>query len=292
MDFKTMMANRKNRLVAIQEEMGKTKQTSYSDDRFWKLEIKEGSGSAVIRFLPEQKNFDKQYVEYFRHEFEMDGRWFLENCLTSIEHKCPVCEENAKLWSGSEESKNIARSRKRKKKYVANIYVVKDPANPENEGKVFLYQFGPAIFNMIEKKVNPPEPEFEGDVQDDPVDIYDLIDGCNFRLRLKNTGKYPSYESSTFDGPSPIAESSEEMEAIWNAEYSLKEFTEEGFFKSYDDLKDRYEFVINGKKTEMSELASPSTEETPSFMPKSTRVSVPSSDEDDDMKFFEKMANS
>ena len=44
---------------------------------------------------------------------------------------------------------------KRKLSYYANIYVVQDKANPENEGKVFLYKFGKKIFDKIMEAMQP-----------------------------------------------------------------------------------------------------------------------------------------
>ena len=313
MDFKSMMASRKNRIGKVQEQLEKeSNKGSFEDTRFWKLQHTEGNGSAIIRFLPETNGEDILWAKYYRHEFKGQNGWIMDNCPTSITgQKCPICEANSILWNeGGDENEKLARDRKRKLKYISNILVVKDAANPENEGKVFLYQYGKMIHDMIEAKINPPEPEFKGEAQKEPVDVFDFLEGCNFRLRMKKKGGgYPTYESSEFDSPSQIAETDEEIEAIWNSQHSLNEFVAPDNFKSYDELKERFHKVLG-----VTQAPSPSkgvvevTEESVAshqvnnqedyeevIKPKSKRVTKPApkpieEDADDEMAFFNKLA--
>ena len=303
-NFKSMMASRKGRKEKMQAQLVKEAKTANFDDtRFWKLEHKDGNGNAIIRFLPESKEEETPWVKYFRHEFKgPTGGWVMDNCPTSISgQKCPICEANSLLWNeGGDDNEKLARDRKRKLKYISNILVIADPANPENEGKVFLYQYGKMIHDMIDAKVNPPEPEFKGETQKESVDVFDFIDGCNFRLRMKKKGGgYPTYESSEFDTSSEIAETDEEIEEIWNSQYSLAEFNSPDFFKSYDDLNERFQKAIDGNSTPSRPIEAEEhvvkPQRQPEITPKSDRVTTPepiaSVDEDDDeMAFFNKLA--
>ena len=89
-------------------------------------------------------------MKLFSHAFQGPGGWYIENSLTTIGGKDPIGELNRELWnSGNEADKETVRKQKRKLSFYANIYVVKDPANPQNEGKVFLYKFGKKIFDKI-----------------------------------------------------------------------------------------------------------------------------------------------
>ena len=313
MDFKSMMASRKNRIGKVQEQLEKeSNKGSFEDNRFWKLQHTEGNGSAIIRFLPETNGEDILWAKYYRHEFKGQNGWIMDNCPTSITgQKCPICEANSILWNeGGDENEKLARDRKRKLKYISNILVVKDAANPENEGKVFLYQYGKMIHDMIEAKINPPEPEFKGEAQKEPVDVFDFLEGCNFRLRMKKKGGgYPTYESSEFDSPSQIAETDEEIEAIWNSQHSLNEFVAPDNFKSYDELKERFHKVLGVTQAPSpSKGAVEATEESVAshqvnnqedyeevIKPKSKRVTKPApkpieEDADDEMAFFNKLA--
>jgi len=102
------------------------------DDRFWKPEVdKAGNGYAVIRFLPAPQGEDMPFVRMWDHGFQGPGGWYIENSLTTLGSDDPVSEHNSKLSnSGHDEDKEIARTQKRRMKYIANIYVVKDAANP------------------------------------------------------------------------------------------------------------------------------------------------------------------
>ena len=314
MDFKSMMASRKNRIGKVQEQLEKeSNKGSFEDTRFWKLQHQDGNGSAIIRFLPETNGEDLLWAKYYRHEFKGQNGWIMDNCPTSIAgQKCPICEANSALWTeGGDENEKLARERKRKLKYISNILVVKDAANPENEGKVFLYQYGKMIHDMIESKINPPEPEFKGEAQKEPVDVFDFLEGCNFRLRMKKKGGgYPTYESSEFDGPSQIAETDEEIEAIWNSQHALTEFVAVDNFKSYEELAERFAKVMGVTQAPKSPrvVTDSSAESVSSYQvnnsddeyeevikPKSKRVTKPApkpieEDADDEMAFFNKLA--
>ena len=140
-----------------------------SDDRIWKPEVdKAGNGYAVIRFLPAPDGEEMPWAKLYTHAFQGSG-WFIDNCLTTLGQNCPVCESNRELWNtGSKANQEIVRQRKRKLSYYSNIYVVRDPAHPENEGKVFLYKYGKKIFDKISAAM---QPEFEDETPIDPFDF-------------------------------------------------------------------------------------------------------------------------
>ena len=175
----------------------------------------------------------------FSHGFQGSGGWYIENSLTTIGQKDPVSEYNTKLWnSGIDSDKELARKQKRKLQYIANIFVVSDPANPDNEGKVFLFKFGKKIFDMVNDKMNP---EFEDETAVNP---FDLWNGCNFRLRARKVAGYRNYDKSEFDSVSALADDDAELERIWNTQYSLEELVAPDQFKSYDELKAQFERAI------------------------------------------------
>jgi len=216
-----------------------------ADERQWKLECdKGGNGYAVIRFLPAPNGEDLPFAKVYSHAFQGTGGWLIDNCLTSLNQKCPICEHNSGLWNnGTDAGKDAARKQKRKLTYIANIYVVKDPANPENEGKVFLYKFGKKIFDKITAAM---QPEFE---DEEVIDPFDFWGGANFKLKAKNVAGYRNYDSSEFARPDALLDDDEAMEAIWKREYSLAELVAADQFKTYDDLKKRLDYVLGIKGT-------------------------------------------
>lgn len=244
MDFSSLKKNRNNSLEKLNAQLDKISQKSYSDPnegKFWKpVRDKAGNGFAVIRFLPAPQGEEMPFVRVWDHGFQgPTGLWYIENSLTTLGQDDPVSEYNSKLWnSGVESDKEQARKQKRRLKYVANIYVVKDPANPENEGKVFLYQFGKKIFDKLNDLMNPT---FE---DEDPVNPFDLWEGANFRLKIRQFEGYPNYDKSEFDAPAPLFEDDDELEAVWKQEHALQELVDPKNFKTYAELKTKLYRVL------------------------------------------------
>jgi hypothetical protein len=221
------------------------------DDRFWKLERdKSGNGSAVIRFLP-PASIDGEdalpWIRIFDHGFQgPTGKWYIENSLTTLNQKDPVSEHNSQLWNATTDDQSWqrkqARAQKRRLHYVSNIYVVSDPKNPDNEGKVFLFKFGKKIFDKITLLMNP---EFDGD---EAVNPFDFWKGANFKIRIRTVDGYPNYDQSIFDASKPLLSDDEDLERIWNKQYSLNEFLDPKNFKTYDELKRRLDEVLGEQK--------------------------------------------
>ena len=259
------------------------------DDRFWKAEVdKSGNGYAVIRFLPAPQGEDVPWVRLWNHGFQGPGGWYIENSLTTLNQPDPCGELNSKLWnSGNEKDKEIARKQKRRLNYISNIYVVKDPSNPHNEGKVFLYKFGKKIFDKLNEKMNP---EFE---DEKPVNPFDLWNGANFKLKIRNVEGYRNYDKSEFDDVSELARE-EELETIWKSEYALAPMIAADQFKTYAELSARLEKILNTPASVAEEDSAPwkAPEQEKSMEAKSlpSKKSSHEEEEDDTLAMFEKLA--
>ena len=266
-----------------------TRTDNVRDQRLWKPEVdKSGNGYAVLRFLPAPKGEDVPWVKIYDHGFQGPGGWYIENSRTSlgVGEKDPLSEHNSMLWnSGIESNKDVARKQKRRLKYFSNILVVKDPANPDNEGKVFLYQYGAKIF---EKLQNAMQPEFE---DESPVNPFDLWEGANFKLKIRNYEGYRNYDKSEFETASPVEGEDSRLEEIWNSQYSLVEFLDPKNFKSYEELQTRLSRVLgNETKPDLRVVtAAPEARSAPAV----ETDSVPWSTDDDDesLSFFKKLAD-
>ena len=282
-------------LGAAQKESAPQEKKSYVDERLWKPTMdKSGNGYAVIRFLPACEGEDLPWAKVWNHAFQgPTGQWYIENSLTTLGNNDPVSEYNSKLWnSGVESDKEIARKQKRKLQYFANIYVVSDSANPQNEGKVFLYRFGKKIFDKVMEAM---QPAFE---DESPINPFDFWNGANFKLKLRKVDGYWNYDKSEFEGVSALSDDDDVLEGIYKKQYSLNEFTAASNFKSYDELKTRLDMVLSGTvaanttvQTLMEDEPTASltvdTKETPA---PTVTVSADNDDEDDAMSYFEKLA--
>jgi len=217
---------------------------SKDDTRLWQPTVdKAGNGMAVIRFLPAPAvdgDDALPWVRRFDHGFQGPGGWYIENSLTTLGQKDPVSEYNTTLWnSGIEANKEIARKQKRRLHYIANILVVSDPSNPSNEGQIKLFKFGKKIFDKITEAMNP---EFADET---PINPFDMWEGANFKLKIRNVEGYRNYDKSEFADKSALLDGDDEkLEALWKKEYSLKEFTEPSNFKSYEVLKAKLDKVL------------------------------------------------
>ena len=218
---------------------------SKDDERFWKPVMdKGGTGSAIIRFLPAPEGCDLPWVQVWSHAFQSNGKWMIDNCLTTLGQNCPVCEANRELWNtGSKDNQNVVRDRKRKLSYYSNIYVVKDPANPDNEGRVFLYKFGKKIFDKIMAAM---QPEFD---DEKPINPFDFWKGANFKLKLVKKDGYWNYDKSEFASPEPLMSDDDDLESIYKSLNNLGDFTDPSKFKSYEDLKKRLDYTLGIKGT-------------------------------------------
>ena len=260
------------------------------DERTWKLDVdKSGNGYAVIRFLPAPEGEDLPFVKLYSHAFQGPGGWYIENSLTTLGQKDPVSEYNTQLWNnGTDAGKETARKQKRKLTYMSNIYVVKDPANPENEGKVFLFKYGKKIFDKLTAAM---QPEFE---DEEAIDPFDFWQGANFKLKAKNVAGYRNYDSSEFAAVTPLLDDDDALEAIWKKQYSLEEFVAADQFKSYDDLKKRLESVLRVGSTRIQPTEDLEHEDddrgsAEELVTAATQTSS-TEDEDDALSYFAKLA--
>ena len=242
---------------------------SFVDDRYWKLERdKSSNGYAIIRFLDSPEKEDFPFVKIYTHGFKGKGGWYIENSLTTISQQDPVSEANSELWnSGIDSNKQIARDRKRRLQYISNIYVVQDQAHPENEGKVFLFKYGKSIFDMIQAA---GEPQFEDET---PVNVFNLYNGANFKLKARKADGFVKYDKSTFEESSQWLKDESEMETLYNGLYSLEAEISEDKFKSFDELKKKFARVIGASA------------DTSSFTAESVSAPTTTVTESDDLPF-------
>jgi hypothetical protein len=277
-------------LGAVQADSGGGEKKSYKDDRLWKPVMdKSGNGYAVVRFLPAVEGEDMPWAKVWNHAFQgPTGQWYIENSLTTVGQNDPVSEMNSAYWnSGVESDKEIARKQKRKLQYFANIYVVEDPANPQNEGKVMLYRFGKKIFD---KCMEAMQPAFKDETAVNPFDFWE---GANFKLKIRKVDGYWNYDKSEFASPSSLFDDDDQIEEVWKKQYPLSEFSADTNFKSYDELKSRLDVVLSGT-TKVGNVADV-MEDAPWVEPKvdtkpAPAATVSNDEEDDTMGYFEKLA--
>lgn len=299
MDINTLRKMRNQDFGKISSEFNKianpqSDTKSYQDDRFWKLEAdKAGNGTATIRFLPRAEGDELPWVKIFTHGFQgPTGKWYIENSLTTIGENDPVGELNSRLWNtGSDADKEVARKQKRKLSYYANVLIISDPKHPENEGKVMLFKFGKKIFDKIMDKARPT---FEDET---PVNVFDLWEGADFKLRMRKVDGYPNYDQSAFQEPSAISDDEDQILSIVNSQHKLSEFLDKKNFKTYEELSRKLASVLNSESAPTQSAASMASDEDDGYTPpvstaKKAPVKIAASTDNDDeaMSYFKKIA--
>ena len=303
-NFADLKKNRTDSFSKLNDQLQKLNQGYNNSDEgnFWKPEVdKAGNGYAVLRFLPAPGGEDMPFVRIYDHGFQGPGGWYIENSLTTLGQDDPVSEYNTQLWnSGIESNKEIVRKQKRRLSYTSNVYIVSDPANPQNEGKVFLYKYGKKIFEKLNDLMNPKYPG------ETAVNPFDLWEGADFQLKIRNYEGYRNYDKSEFTSPAPLMKDDAAMEEVWNSQHSLKELVDPKNFKSYAELKAKLYKVLalDGSKHAPTGRAAEDDSAEMNFTPKFKERSAPAmeessspmqskftDDDDDDMSFFKNLAD-
>jgi hypothetical protein len=300
-DFSKFKKNRSSleKLTKAIQDTVQPQENSKEDTRFWQPEVdKAGNGMAIIRFLdaPAVDGDDGlPWVKLFNHGFQGPGGWYIENSLTTLGQKDPVSEYNSTLWnSGIEANKEIARKQKRRLVYIANVLIISDPKNPENEGQIKLYKFGKKIFDKINEAMNP---QFEDEKAVNPFDFWE---GANFKLKIRNVEGYRNYDKSEFESPSALFDGDDaKIESIWKKSFSLKDLIDPKHFKSYDVLKAKLDKVLGfdggapAPRTRAEHITPAMTTLSPDLdddVEVVMKKKSPSLDEDDDLDYFKSLA--
>lgn len=306
--FNELKRNSSSSFEKLNSELSKlnsgSQQNSNKDERLWSCQLdKAGNGYAIIRFLPAPAGEDVPFVRLWSHGFKGPGGWYIENSLTTLGQQDPVAEMNTALWNqgeGSEGRKRVTGQgrdnpgTKRQLSYYSNIYVVSDPANPENEGKVFLFKYGKKIFDKLNDMMNPT---FPGEV---PVNPFDFWAGANFVLKIRRVDGYANFDKSEFEKPAPLADD-DKLEAIWKSQYSLQEIVSQKNFKSYEDLQKRLDRALGAPQQRaaaprqvVEDEATPPWDAAPApqFKAAEPRPAPTTTvdDDDEDMAFFKSLA--
>jgi len=286
-DFNALRARKGTNFQALQNKLEKTGQNGgfKKDERLWKptRNAKDNKSVNIIRFLPipyvdevgvEEGKYKAEdltpMAKILKHAFQGPKGWYIENSLQTFGEECPVRAYDGPLWGTAKKNndeilKNALKKRLPGTTYYANVLIIKDGTNPENNGKIMIYEFGETIRKILEKA---NKPEFDTEV---PFDPFDPFEGADLLLNLTYTKKKigekeidaPNFDNVKWAPQAPLAGGDEqEMERIWKASHSIAEFYDRKHFKSYDELKAKYEKVMGiGDGGQAAETGKPKTAE-------------------------------
>lgn len=250
-----MIKRRKIDWGNVSEKIKNSEQKKKYDQEEWKEHIytpklgDDETFEGIIRFLPRPEGDGDgiPYVKLMNHGWQDKGGWFIENCPTTLGEPCPVCKENSIVWKSGNEK--LASKRSRKTSFYANILVIKDTTNKENEGKVFIFRYGKKIHEKVHSAMLP-----SANSVDEPVQVFDYDEGQNFKLKIKMTGtgheRYKNYDASTFVGLNTKVGTDEEIAELETKLHALDTIVDPAKFKTGEQLMKRFE-VVTGKSEAM-----------------------------------------
>ncbi len=278
----------------LQSNINGSQKSKYKpDERFWKLSRDENdTGVAIIRLIPDKTGVP--YIKFFSYSFDKftngNKYYFIENAPESIKLPDPVKEYRAELLQeGTEEAKTEADKYKRSTKFITNIYVVKDPLNPQNEGKTFLWEFGPKLESKIRAWLEPSDDEIA--LGEEAKDVYNPNkNGHNIKLKIKKSAGFFNYDDTTITpSGTPFSSKKEFDVALENTTILKDDFLAPGFYKGYDELKEKFLKFVSGDKTPTpkKESRAKSIEDDESPAPKREKAPKKESSDEDDLSWLD-----
>lgn len=248
--------------------------TSTSGNSLYKEILKFKAGNTyVFRLLPNVKDLSKTFYHFYNHGWNSfaTGQYVSALSLQTIGQPDPIGRERYRLSKfGTEEEREKVKSVKWTEQWYANVYVVDDPVNPENNGKVKIFRFGTKLNKKIMSAINGDDADEFG------PRVFDLSpEGVNFKLKVEKQGEYISYDSSRFTSKVDLNLTKEKQELIYDSIFDLESINT---IKSESELIDMWNVHFLGKSASEPK----STEETPrSEVVSKETTKVGSLDEDD-----------
>lgn len=211
----------------------------YKDERFWELtRDSKGEGDATIRFLPNKNEEELSYYPTFKHSIKINDSYFVDRCPTTLgkDHICPICK-----WNQDQDDDFVKNNGTyRKKGWISNILVIKDTGNPENEGKVFLFEFGVHVNNILKEALVPDEA-----LEIDPLYFYSLgDDGADFKIIVRKDGAYSSWKKSRFMKEADVSDHYDQFDInddfIFDNLFDLEEVITGRGYKTKEELEVKF----------------------------------------------------
>ena len=248
------------------------------------MQTKPGN-TYTVRLLPDSKSPTETFFHYYNMGWNSfaTGQYVQTLSPQTFGERCPINEERFRLSrTGNDDEKEKASALRRIEKWLVNVYVVDDPSNPDNNGKVKMLRYGKQIHKIITEAIEGEDSEEFG------AKIFDLGDeGVTFKVKCEQQGDYPTYVSSRFTSAGKLNLSEDQQKEIYEGTHTLKETFPA---KSNDELVQMLNEHFHCKSDEPVATASPSAESAsppwqtePAAAPVAAPVAVAETSVEDDI---------
>lgn len=238
-----------------------------------KLEIGK---SYVVRLLPNLKSPEDTIYHYYHHTWNSltTGQLISVVSPQTWGERDPISEYTLRKWEECDEKgRNLLRKILRKENWMVNVYVISDPTNPENEGKVKILRYGKQLHKIISSAIDGDDAEEFGEK------VFDLINGSSLKIKVEKTADsgenvYPTYTSSRFMAPSKLKGlSDEDVKKIYDGVFDLANLQPR---HSYEEIEELFNTHFLGK-------SKPSNEDNDDLIPDPSKDKEKEDDDDIDV---------
>jgi len=231
----------------------------------------------TLRLIPNVEDPEKTLFHHWVHGWnsKATGSYMSFLGLQTFGDRDPISELRWKLWKAWKEvnpkveNKEYKAEITQKEQWLVNVYVIDDPAKPENNGTVKILRMGPQLKKIIDDAT-------EGERSDElGWDIFDPTKGHDFKIVVEKKGDYTTFERSFITTKSKTVLDEEEIDKICESLHDLEAIYS---VKTYDELQEvlNEHFFVGEEKEERKPLAKVKKEV----------VVTEDEDEDDDIPMF------
>ena len=242
---------------AIKESLSSDKKEG--GNGLYKEILKFSAGNTYqVRLVPNPNSPKETIFHYYNHGWMSNatGKYVTALCPTTFGETCPIDAYYLKTYrNGTESEKEAARVLSRKEGWMVNVYVVSDPENPENEGKVKILRYGKELAKIIESALEGDDASEFGVEK-----VFDIVNGSTLRIKCESrTGsnrgnqKMVTYASSKFLAPSTLDIDESKLEEIYTSVHDLKAVNKRATVAEMQRLLDEHFFNLTTGSTDEEE---------------------------------------
>lgn len=227
------------------------------DDSPYKEIMKFEPGKTyVVRLVPNIIEPRQSIYHYWHHSWNSlaTGQFVTALCPATYNEGCPIDDYVIKTYrTGTTEEKERMKPITRKEAWMVNAYIVSDPSNPENEGKVKIIRYGKELAKIITSAIDGDDADEFGAEK-----IFDVANGCSLRIKCEsragsaaNARNFVTYASSKFISPSKLEGVSEaKIEATHNGVFDLTKMFKPKTRAELQRMLDQHFFCIQDTEVE------------------------------------------
>lgn len=213
---------------AIKQSLTNSEHTQANGGLFKEILRFTAGNTYQVRLVPNSNAPKETMFHYYHHAWNSNatGKFIMATCPTTFGETCPIDAYYLKTYrTGTEAEKTAAAPLSRKENWMVNVYVISDPSNPENEGKVKILRYGKELAKIIQSAIDGDDADEFGVEK-----IFDVANGSTLRIKCESrTGdrrgsskQFITYASSKFLSPSSLDVDETKIQEIYNSIHDLK----------------------------------------------------------------------